>query len=260
MHPLLNIATKAARRAGDIIMRGLDRLDTVTITEKQPNDFVTDVDQRAEQTIINIIRQSYPNHGILAEESGNSETSDDYLWIIDPLDGTRNFIHGLPHFCVSIAVKFKGRIEIGLVYDPVRQEIFTASRGEGAKLNDRRIRVSDRTELNGAFLATGFPARTQSNSDKQLTILKTLNQESVDLRQPGSAALDLAYVAAGRFDGYWEFDLCPWDIAAGILLVKEAGGLVTDIQGQEDYFNNGSVVAANAKLIKKMFRVFMPIL
>ena len=258
MHPLLNIALKAARRAGDIIMRGLDRLDTVTITQKQPNDFVTDVDQRAEQTIINIIRQSYPNHGILAEESG-SEAGDDYLWIIDPLDGTRNFIHGLPHFCVSIAVKCKDRIEIGLVYDPVRQEVFTAARGEGAKLNDRRIRVAERTELNGAFLSTGLPARTQSNSDKQLTILKSLNEESVDLRRLGAAALDLAYVAAGRFDGYWEFGLYPWDIAAGILLVKEAGGLVTDIKGQENYFDNGSIVAANAKLIKKMLRVFMPI-
>lgn len=260
MHPLLNIAIKAARRAGDIITRGLDRLDTVIISQKQHNDFVTDVDQRAEQTIINIIRQSYPNHGILAEESG-SAAGDDYLWIIDPLDGTRNFIHGIPHFCVSIAVKFKERIEIGLIYDPIRQEIFTAARGEGAKLNDHRIRVTERTNIDGAFLATGLPARQLSkHEDKQLATVNAMVQEAADLRRFGAAALDLAYVAAGRFDGYWEFGLCPWDIAAGILLVKEAGGLITDICGQEDYFNNGSIVAANAKLIKKMLRVFSPLL
>lgn len=254
MHPLINIAMKAARRAGDLILRSMDRLDTLTITTKSHRDYVSEVDQQAEQEIIRIIRQAYPNHGILAEESGES-AGDQFQWIIDPLDGTSNFIHGIPHFAVSIAVKVKDRIEHGLIYDPVRQEIFHASRGEGAKLNDRRIRVTEQTQLTDALMATGFPFRHETQLKKYMLTLNNMVAETGDIRRFGSAALDLAYVAAGRFDGYWEYNLAPWDIAAGAVIVREAGGTVCDPQGQENYLASGNIVAANVKLIKKMLQV-----
>ena len=253
--PFINIAIQAARTAGNIIMRAVDRLDKIQITEKQPNDYVTEVDQHAEREIIAIIRKAHPNHSIIGEESGESVKQGDYTWIIDPLDGTRNFIHGFPHFAVSIAISYKNKIEHGVVYDPVRQELFTASRGKGAELNDRRIRVSKHKTLEECLLGTGFPHR---HSPELITAyinsLKALLPFSGDVRRAGAATLDLAYVASGRLDGFWEMGLKPWDIAAGSLLVKEAGGLVSDFNGAEDYFKTGNIVAANPKILKLLLK------
>jgi len=250
--PLVNIAIKAARAAGDVIIRALDRMDTVHISEKTPRDFVTDVDQQAEREIIAIIRKSHPNHAILAEESGKTPGNDN-VWIIDPLDGTRNFIHGFPHFAVSIAHSFKNKVEHGVVYDPVRQELFTASRGKGAQLNDRRIRVSQRARLEDCLLGTGCP-HDPSAMQAYIQSLETLLPLSGDIRRAGAAALDLAYVAAGRLDGFWEMDLKPWDIAAGALLVKEAGGLVCDFHSGEDYMTSGNIICANPKILKLLIQ------
>ncbi len=252
--PFVNIAVRAARAAGNTIIRALDRLDTVHISEKRPHDYVTDIDQQAERDIVAIIRKTYPNHGIIGEE-GAEVQGDEYTWIIDPLDGTRNFIHGVPHFAVSIAVMRKGRIEQGVIYDPVRQELFTASRGKGAQLNDRRIRVSKRTIPDQCLLATGSPHTTSSDEksaymDSLLSVLETCK----DIRRGGSAALDLAYVACGRFDGFWEMGLKIWDIAAGVLLIKEAGGLVSDFKGGEDFLKTGHIVAANPKILKFLLK------
>jgi len=249
--PIINIAVDAARAAGIIITRAQKRLDTIKIAEKQPNDFVTEVDQRVEEEIISIIKKAYPSHGILGEEGGEIE-GNDYKWIIDPIDGTRNFIHGFPHFAVSIAVMHKNRLEHGVIYDPMRQELFTATRGKGARLNDHRIRVSPRKQLEGALFGTGFAYRHQ-NKDNPLAdrILTAITSVSQDFRRAGSAALDLAYVACGRLDGFWELGLKPWDMAAGILLIKEAGGIVCDPQGGEDYFKTGNIVAANPAILRK---------
>lgn len=253
MHPFLNIATKAARSAGNIITRALERLDTLQIREKSPNDFVTDIDTQAERVIVDLIRKNYPNHGILAEESGASQ-NDETIWIIDPLDGTKNFIHGFPHFAVSIAVQQKGRIEHGLIYDPIRHEYFTASRGNGAQLNNRRLRVSTRTTLQTSLLGTGFPFRNPARVAPYLKGFELLLSQASGIRRAGSAALDLAYVAAGRFDGFWEFDLAAWDIAAGSLLVQEAGGLVSDMDGTENYLANGHIIAGNPKIFKAILQ------
>lgn len=252
---ILNIALEAARSAGNIIVRALQRLDTVKIAEKRPNDYVTEVDQRAEQEIISIIQKAYPSHGILAEESGES-LGDDYTWIIDPLDGTRNFIHGFPHFAISIGVSHKGKMEYGLIYDPLRQELFTAARGKGAHLNDRRIRVSDRKNFNETLLGTGFAYRHR-DSDVILPekILQAIIPACGDIRRAGAATLDLAYVACGRFDGFWEFGLKPWDFAAGILLIKEAGGIVCDPMGGESYLKTGDIVAANPTLMRHFLKL-----
>lgn len=252
MHPFLNIANKAARVAGNIIIRSIERLDELHLTEKQKNDFVTDVDLQAEEKIIEIIRKNYPFHSILAEESG-SAPGDDTVWIIDPLDGTTNYIHGFPHFCVSIAVQQKGRIEHGLIYDPIRQEIFTASRGGGAHVNNRRLRVSSRT-LQGSLLATGFPYRNPQRLAGYMKTFESLLTQVSGVRRAGSAALDLAYVAAGRFDGYWEFDLGAWDIAAGALMVQEAGGLVSEPEGSENFLTSGNIVAGNPKVFKSLLQ------
>lgn len=249
MHPFLNIANRAARNAGKVIINALERVDLVRITEKQQNDFVTDIDQKSEKIIIEAIRKTYPNHAILAEESG-AIAGDVMTWIIDPLDGTKNFIHGFPHFAISIAVKSKEQLEHALIYDPVRQETFTASRGEGAKLNNHRIRVSTRTNMQGALLGTGFPFRQQQNVEAYLKTLETLMKQVGGIRRAGAATLDLAYVAAGRLDGFWESGLSPWDIAAGALLIKEAGGLVGDSKGGEDYLATGDIVAGNPKIFK----------
>ena len=255
MHPFINIATIAARKAGDIIVQSLDRLDTVKIYEKSTNDFVTDIDKAAEQEIIYQIRKAYPDHGILAEESG-LEHKDEFLWIIDPLDGTRNFMQGFPHFCVSIAVKEKNHIEHAVIYDPIRQELFTASRGRGATLNQKKLRVSQTSHIHESLIATGLPFRSSElEKRKAMQMFSDVQPHCSDLRRAGSAALDLAYVAAGRLDAYWEGQLAIWDIAAGALLVKEAGGLVCDFEGTDNYLDNGNVLAGNPKIFKALLKL-----
>jgi myo-inositol-1(or 4)-monophosphatase len=251
MHPMLNIAIRAARSAGNIIVRSLQHVEHLEVTEKGRNDFVSDVDRLAEQEIINVIRKSYPEHAILAEESGNSGDSET-VWVIDPLDGTKNFLHGFPHYCVSIAVMVKGRIEHGVVYDPLRDELFSATRGAGAQLNDRRLRVGKRKELTGSLIATGFPFKAHQHIDAYMGMFGSLFPKVADIRRTGSAALDLAYVAAGRLDGYWEIGLQQWDLAAGALLIEEAGGVVSDFVGGDNFIKSGNVVVANLPLHKSI--------
>ena len=257
MHPVINIAVKAARNAGNIIVRHMDRRDALTITSKALNDFVSDVDLQAEAEILKIIRKAYPDHAIMAEESGNHE-GDDNQWIIDPLDGTTNFLHGFPQFAVSIALRHKGRLEHGVIYDPVSQELFTASRGGGAYLNNHRMRVSNAKGLKGALLGTGFPFKQPQHLDAYLGTFKALHTDTAGIRRAGSAALDLAYVAAGRLDGFWEIGLSPWDMAAGVLLIQEAGGLTGDFSGGHDFMNSGNIVAGNPKLFKAITQTIQP--
>lgn len=259
MHPMLNVAVKAARAAGRVILRHIDRVDTLTVRTKERNDFVSEVDQLAEQEIIRIIHRAYPDHGFLAEESG-SRGEDEYQWVIDPLDGTTNFLHGFPQFAVSIALKHRGRIEQGLVYDPLKEELFTASRGAGAQLNNRRLRVTQLSGLEGALLGTGIPFRTHQDLDRYLETMRALLPGTAGVRRAGSAALDLAYVAAGRLDGFWEFALREWDMAAGVLLIVEAGGLVTEPDGGSHYLRSGNVVAGSPKVVKAMLAALGPIL
>ena len=256
-HPLLNIAVRAARQAGNVIARNIDRFDAFTVSEKSANDFVTDIDRVAERRIIDTIRRSHPDHAFLAEESGAHGRSD-FEWIIDPLDGTANFIHGFPHLAVSIGVRHRGRIEHGVVFDPLRQELFTASRGSGAQLNERRIRAASKSHLKGALLGGGLVSREIGRLEPYLATLKALMSGSALVRRSGSAALDLAYVAAGRLDGFWQLGLSPWDIAAGTLLVQEAGGIVTEPSGGDDYLRSGDVVAANPKMLRAMLRAMGP--
>lgn len=259
--PFVNIAIQAARAAGNVIMRARDRLDRVKVTEKSPNDYVTEVDQKAEQEIIAIIRKAFPQHVIIGEEGGRQEGESEYEWIIDPLDGTRNFIHGFPHFAVSIAVRCQGRLEHGVVYDPVRDDLFTASRGRGAQMNDRRLRVSSQSQLEACLLGTGFPFRHRPECITAYTrSLESMLPKCGDVRRAGAAALDLAYVAAGRLDGFWEMGLKIWDVAAGALLVREAGGLLTDFAGGEGYLDSGNVIAANPKILKLMLKQLGPYL
>lgn len=259
MHPMLNIATRAARAAGDIIVRYVDRLDELNVASKERNDYVSEVDRRAEDAIIRILRKAYPDHGILAEESGTQAgSSDEYQWIIDPLDGTTNFLHGFPQFSVSIALSHKGRLEQGVVYDPLRQELFTASRGNGAQLNNRRLRVAQRKGLEGALLGTGFPFKTHEHLEAYLAMFRDLLLETSGIRRPGSAALDLAYVAAGRLDGFWELKLNPWDMAAGVLLIQEAGGIVGDFTGGHKFMQSGNVVAGNPKVFAAIVKKLRP--
>jgi myo-inositol-1(or 4)-monophosphatase len=255
---MLNIAVRAARNAGDIIVRHLNRLDKLTIASKERNDFVSEVDREAENEIIAIIRKAYPHHAVLAEESGAHKGNEDFQWIIDPLDGTTNFLHGFPQFSVSIALKHKGRLDQAVVYDPMRQELFTASRGSGAFLDNRRIRVSKQNSLTGALLGTGFPYKDQQHLHAYLEMFKALIVDTAGIRRPGSAALDLAYVAAGRFDGFWEIGLNAWDMAAGVLLIREAGGLVGDLGGGHDFLQTGNIVAAAPKLFPLMLREIRP--
>jgi len=259
MHePLINIAIDAARAAGVIINRAMKRMDTVKIAEKKPNDFVTEVDQRVEQEIISIVRKAYPSHGFIGEEGGEVQ-GDDYQWIIDPIDGTRNFIHGFPHFAVSIAITYKNRIEHGVIYDPNRDELFIATRGKGAHLNNRRIRVSSRKQLEECLLGTGFAYRhTDKESAVPGKILQSIIPACGDIRRAGAATLDLAYVACGRLDGFWEMGLKIWDIAAGVLLIKEAGGIVCDLDGGETYLKTGNVVAANPTIIRQLLKSIKP--
>jgi len=251
MQPLLNIAVRAARNAGDLIFRSMNRLHALDVKTKGRNDFVTEVDMQAEQEIIATIRKNYPDHGFLAEESGRSG-NDEFVWIIDPLDGTTNFIHGFPQFAVSVALQRRGRMEHGVVYDPLRQELFTASRGEGAQLDGRRIRVSRQITLEGALVGTGFPYRANTQwLDAYLAMFKTVTQLTAGVRRAGAAALDLAYVAAGRLDGFWEFGLAPWDTAAGTLLITEAGGLVGTMTGAE-YTQGGHILTGTPKVYAAM--------
>jgi myo-inositol-1(or 4)-monophosphatase len=251
MQPMLNIAIKAARAAGQVIVRHTGRLDTLTVRNKQPNDYVSEVDHLAEREIIRVIHRAYPDHAILAEESGVQGTSE-YQWIIDPLDGTTNFLHDFPQFAVSIALRHRGRLEQAVVYDPVKEELFSASRGTGATLNSRRIRVTTLRDLDGALLGTGIPFRDDQDLDAYLKGLRVMLPGTAGVRRAGSAALDLAYVAAGRLDGFWEYGLNIWDMAAGVLLVQEAGGLVGDPRGGTDALASGDVVAAGPKVFKAM--------
>ncbi len=258
MHPLLNIAVRAARRAGELIVRSLNRVDTLSVASKGRNDFVTEVDRAAEQEIIGVIRKHYPRHAFLAEESGASG-DDETVWIIDPLDGTTNFLHGFPTFAVSIACRQRGRLEHGVIYDPMRQELFTASRGAGAHLDNRRMRVSKQRTLDGALVATGFPYRANLRyMDTYLELLKVVMQETAGVRRPGAAALDLAYVAAGRTDAFFEIGLSPWDTAAGTLLVTEAGGRIGTLGG-EDYQQKGHVLAGTPKVYAALLEKFLPL-
>ena len=260
MHPMLNIAVRAARAGGKIIMRNFDRLDRVRVSEKSAKDFVSDVDRQAEAEIIGVLHKAYPDHGFLAEESGAhaGATADGYQWIIDPLDGTTNFLHGFPQFAVSIALSYRNRIEQAVVYNPVSQDIYTASRGAGAELNNRKIRVSSCRTLSTALLGTGLPFREDDDFDAEFAVLRQFAEKTVGVRRPGAAALDLASVAAGQFDGFYESRLQAWDIAAGALLVREAGGLITDLNGGEDWLKNGSIVAAPPKLLPEMLATLKP--
>ena len=259
--PPITIAVNAARRAGSVILRGLNRLDSLNIATKGRNDFVSEIDQQAEESIVSTLRRSYPEDGILGEESGEraGKPGNQYQWIIDPLDGTTNFLHGFPQFSISIARTFRGQLEHGVVFDPLRDEMFTASRGGGAQLNNSRIRVSKALRLEQALLGTGFPYREIDDIDGYLAMLKVMLSRSQGVRRPGSAALDLAYVAAGRLDGFWEANLQPWDMAAGCLLIREAGGLVGDFGGGENHLKSGNIVTANPKLFAQMQKALAPV-
>ena len=252
MHPLVNIAVSAARQASKVILQAVDNMDKVKASEKGTNDFVTNIDEQAEQIIINTIKAAYPNHSILAEESGAQIGKDETTWIIDPIDGTTNFLYEFPHFAISIAVAEKGRIQHGVIYDPIRDELFTASRGRGASLNGKRLRVTDKKLLENCLLGTGFPFRDPEMIDTYVATFKDFLSQSRDIRRAGSAALDLAYVAAGRIDGFWEFGLSKWDIAAGSLMIQEAGGIIDDMHGKQQYLENGNVIAAPPKVFKAM--------
>ena len=257
MHPMLTIAVKAARRAGGIISRASQDIDLLTVKHKNHNDFVSEVDRAAEDAIINILHEAYPDHAILAEESG-SQGDSEYQWIIDPLDGTTNFLHGFPQYAVSIALAHKGVLSQAVIYDPVHNDLFTASRGRGAYLNDRRLRVSKRLYLKDGLIGTGFPYTDYTHLDTYMAMLRDMMQKTAGVRRPGSAALDLAYTAAGRLDGFWEIGLRPWDIAAGCLLVQEAGGLVGDFLGNENYLQSGNIMAGNPKIFGQLLKTLAP--
>ncbi len=252
---MLNTAIKAARRAGSFINRATNDLDKLTVEQKSQNDFVSEVDRAAEQAIIEVLKDAYPQHSILAEESGLSETSSEYQWIIDPLDGTTNFLHGFPQYCVSIALSVKGVVSHGVIFDPTRNDLFTASKGGGAFLNDRRIRVSKTLQLKDSLIGTGFPYKEFSQFDRYVAMFKEVTQKSSGVRRPGAAALDLAYLACGRYDGFWEMGLSPWDVAAGGLMIKEAGGLITDFSGEEGFMTNGNVIAATPKVFPALLKI-----
>lgn len=248
MHPMLNIAVRAARRAGSIINRAALEGGGFEVRAKQRNDFVTKVDHAAEAAIIETVRKAYPDHAVLAEESGATPGQAEYQWIIDPLDGTTNFIHGFPQYCVSIAIRHRGALAHGVIYDPTKNELFTASKGRGAFLNDRRIRVSKCTRLGDALVGTGFPFREVERIELYTRQLKTMMQTAAGVRRAGAAALDLAYVACGRLDAFWEMGLSAWDMAAGALMILEAGGLVSDLHGNGRYLESGEIACATPKI------------
>jgi myo-inositol-1(or 4)-monophosphatase len=261
MQPMLNTAIKAARRAAAIINRASFDIDRVKFTEKMPNDFVTEIDQAAEQAIIEILTTAYPTHAILAEESGASANLNDdneNVWIIDPLDGTTNFMHGFPQYCVSIALQQRGQITQAVVYDPTRNDLFTASKGSGAYLNDKRLRVTKRDRMQDALIGTGFPFRNMKGLEEYIEMFRIMTQKCAGLRRPGAAALDLAYVAAGRLDGFFEKDLKPWDMAAGSLLITEAGGIVGTFAGESDYLYKDEVIAGTPKIFAQMVAALSP--
>ena len=251
---MLTTAVKAARKAGSLITRASFDLDKLNVRSKRPNDFVSEVDHAAEDAIISILKQAYPAHGFLAEESGEKDIKAEYIWVIDPLDGTTNFLHGFPQYCVSIGLLHKGKPQQAVVYDPNRNELFTATRGGGAFMNDHRIRVSKTEKLQDALLSTGFPFRELENVDEYLKGMRRLMHMCSGIRRPGAAALDLAWVAAGRSDGFWEMGLSPWDMCAGALLVREAGGLVGDFQGEDGFMESGRIVATNSKIFASMLK------
>lgn len=255
--PAVNVAVRAARAAGQIILRHMNRLESLAVVEKQQLDFASEVDRLAEAEIIRELKRAYPRHAILAEESGATGQSKS-TWVIDPLDGTHNYLRGFPHFCVSIALVEHGDPIVGVIFDPLRNEIFTASKGDGAFLNDRRIRVGKRDGLEGALLATGFPFRQRAHLDAQIGMTRVLLREAEDLRRTGSAALDIAYVAAGRIDGFYEIGLKPWDMAAGVLLVREAGGKHCDFVGRDGMPESGNLLAGNIKVVDAMVKAIAP--
>jgi myo-inositol-1(or 4)-monophosphatase len=258
MEAMLNVAVMAARRGGDSLFRGLNKLDKLTVEKKGRNDFVSEADRNAEKAVISAIQKHYPEHAILAEESGEQGDSE-YLWIIDPLDGTTNYLHGFPVFCVSVGVMHKGRLEHGAVYDPLRQELFTASRGQGAQLDGRKIRVSGRTSLERALLGTGFPFRESNKAlEPYLRMLVSAIKNTEGIRRAGSAALDLCYVANGRLDAFWETGLSIWDLAAGALIVREAGGIISGLDGSEDFLNTGHVLTGTPKVYAELAKMFGP--
>ncbi|MBK1690365.1 inositol monophosphatase family protein [Rubrivivax gelatinosus] len=260
IHPMLNIAVKAARAAGSIINRAALDLDVLKVGSKGPNDFVTEVDRAAEQAIIDTLLDAYPGHGILAEESGREHGSRDseFVWIIDPLDGTTNFLHGFPVYAVSIALAHRGVVQQAVVYDPTRNDLFYASRGRGAFLNDRRLRVSKRTRLSDSLVGTGFPFRKGDNFKRYVKMFEEVMQSCAGLRRPGAAALDLCYVAAGYYDGFFETGLSPWDIAAGSLMITEAGGLIGNFTGEADFLYQREVVAGNPKVYGQLVQILAP--
>ena len=269
MHPMLNVAVRAARRAGRIINRASLDLEALAVARKQRNDFVTEVDHASEKAIIETLLTAYPEHAILAEESGHlvkgvaagpghSVEHAEHIWIIDPLDGTTNFIHGLPQYGISIALMQRGVVTQAVVYDPNRDELFTATKGSGAFMNDRRIRVSRRHKLDEALIGTGFPYRKLGQLEEYLAIFRSVTERAGGIRRPGAAALDLAYVACGRFDGFFEMGLSPWDVAAGSLLITEAGGLVGDLAGEQNYLETGNIVGGNPKVFAQLLQIIAP--
>lgn len=258
MHPMLSNAVKAARRAGSIITRASEDIGSLKIQTKTYNDFVTEVDRAAEQAIIDTLKDLYPHHGFLGEESGESNIDADFIWIIDPLDGTTNFLHGFPQYCISIALQERGVLTHAVVYDPNRNDLFTATKGRGAFLNDKRIRVTQRTKLQECMIGTGFPFRDFTHLETYMDMLKDMIKKTTGIRRPGSAALDLAYVAAGWFDGFWEIGLSTWDIAAGGLIVQEAGGMVGDFEGNEAWIKTGNIVAGNPKIFGQILQTLSP--
>jgi myo-inositol-1(or 4)-monophosphatase len=260
LHPMLNIAVKAARAAGSIINRAALDVERLTITAKGVNDFVTEVDQAAEKAVIETLLTAYPGHAILAEESGRAHGAkhSEYLWIIDPLDGTTNFIHGFPVYAVSIALAFRGKVEQAVVYDPTRNDLFVASKGRGAFLNDRRLRVSKRLRLSESLIGTGFPFRKGDNFQRYVEMFEQVMQHCAGVRRPGAAALDLCYVAAGWYDGFFETGLNPWDVAAGSLMITEAGGLIGNFTGEADFLYQREAVAGNPKVYGQLVQLLAP--
>ena len=260
LHPMLNIAIKAARAAGSIINRAALDLEVIKVGSKGPNDFVSEVDRKAEEIIIQILLEAYPGHGILAEESGREHGARDseYVWIIDPLDGTTNFLHGFPVYAVSIALAHRGVVQQAVVYDPTRNDLFFSSKGRGAFLNDRRLRVSKRLRLSDSLIGTGFPFRKGDNFKRYVKMFEEVMQSCAGLRRPGAAALDLCYVAAGYYDGFFETGLSPWDVAAGSLIITEAGGLIGNFTGESDYLYQREVVAGNPKVYGQLVQILAP--
>lgn len=260
MQALLNTAVEAARKAGDNAMRYVRRLDELDVRSKARNEFVTQVDMAAEQTIIETIRERYPDHGIVGEETGE-QAGDETVWIIDPIDGTTNYVHGMPMFAVSIGVQVKGRMTAGVVYDPNRQELFTAVRGRGAQVDGVRMRVKDKQRLDGALIGTGFPYRENDRwMEVYLNQFRAVMHVASDCRRLGSAALDISYLAAGRMDGFWEFGLQPWDIAAASLILREAGGIISSMTDDGDYMETGNLIAGSPKVHADLERLLKPFL